>query len=122
MSGPIPAPVRNRPDVWRFGFSGALSVKAGASKAHNDTGASLNMSLVRVSVGTAPTGSPLVVDVLKDGVSILNAPISLPAGSVTMTAVPAVVALETGAGLTVSVTAIGAAVAGADLIVSVVVN
>jgi hypothetical protein len=78
---------------------------------------------VRASVGTAPTGSALIVDVNKNGTTLFTTQSARPtiaAGTNTVTTVPAVTALAAGDYLTVDVDQVGSTVAGADLTVQVV--
>lgn len=74
---------------------------------------------VRASVGTAPTGSAVAVDVNKNGTSILSSAISISAGSNTATATPTTTALSAGDYLTVDVDSVGSTTAGANLVVQV---
>ena len=46
-----------------FAQPGAVSVLTGTSRLYNDSGSSRTITNVRASVGTAPTGSAVVVDV-----------------------------------------------------------
>lgn len=49
---------------------GAVSAGAGTARLYNDTTMTLTIAGVRASVGTAPTGTPLIVDVHRNGTTI----------------------------------------------------
>lgn len=80
------------------------------------------VSVVRASVGTAPTGSALTVDVLKNGVSILSSAISIAAGTNTATGTISSSSVSSGDYFTVNVTGVGSSTAGANLTVSVYIT
>ncbi len=108
--------------VYPFSISGAVYVTTGQARMYVES--SRTVTLVRASVGTAPTGASIIVDVLKNGTSIFNV---TPANRATITAgtntavagSPDTTTFTTGDYITVSVTQVGSAVAGADLTVSV---
>lgn len=80
---------------------------------------------VRASVGTAPTGSVLTVDINEGGVSILSTKLTIDDGEKTSTtaATPAVIsdgALADDSEITVDIDGIGSTVAGAGLKVSLI--
>lgn len=70
---------------------------------------------IRASVGTAPTGSPLVVAVLLNGTSIGT--VSIAAGSYTATTTLSQV-VNLNDYVTVNVTSVGSTIAGSDLTVT----
>ena len=113
------APVQT--DGWFY--SGTVAVGAGTFRLYNDSGATRTISLVRATVGTAPTGSSLIVDVNKTGTTIFttqgNRP-TIAAGTDTDTGVPDVTTWEDGTYLTADVDAVGSTIAGADLVITVV--
>lgn len=81
-----------------------------------------------VMVATAPTGQPIVVDLLKNGSTVYtttaNRP-TIPIGafaSASIFAIPDVTALALGDYLTCSILQVGAPVAGADLSLIVIAN
>jgi hypothetical protein len=76
------------------------------------------------SVGTAPTGASLKLDVLKNGVSILTSFIEILAGqTVSAVVIPADTDLQVGDKLTVDVKQIGSIIAGAYATINIeVVN
>lgn len=82
--------------------------------------AAMTLTGVRASVGTAPTGANLIVDINEGGTSILSTKLSIDAGEKTSTtaATPAVIsdtALADDAEITVDVDQVGSTVAGAGL-------
>lgn len=80
---------------------------------------------VRASVGSSPTGSSIIVDVLKNGTTIFTGGTDRPTitvGGNTDTGTPAVTDLVAGDYLTVTVVQVGSTYAGADLVVQVVTN
>lgn len=108
-------------DSVTLSIPGAATVQTGAIRLYNDDGATRDMSKVRVSAGTAPTGAALIVDVLKGGTTIFSgAKPQVAAGANTGTASPTTSAWADGEYLTVDVTQIGSTVAGANVTVTVV--
>lgn len=105
-----------------FQRSGTLTTQTGTSRFYVENSGTIG--LVRASVGTAPTGSPIVVDVNLNGSSIFtnqaNRP-SIAAAAHTATATPNVTAITAGDFFTVDIDAVGSTNAGADLTVSVTI-
>lgn len=103
---------------------GAVTVQTGTARLYNDTGATLTITKVRVSAGTAPTGSALIVDVKKNGTTVFptTAKPQVAATANTGTAVPDTTAFANGDYLTVDVTQVGSTVAGSNLTVLVSVS
>lgn len=105
-----------------FSVSGAAYVTAGQGRVYIES--SRTITRVRASVGTAPTGASLIVDVLKNGTSIYS---GSPANRPTITAgtytalggTPTTTTFVSGDYITVSVVQIGSSVAGSDLTVSI---
>ena len=58
--------------TYTFTYSGVLSPEITGARLYNDTGADRKIQLVRASLGTPPTGGPVIVDVLKNGTSIFG--------------------------------------------------
>lgn len=58
--------------VLAFSQAGALAVAAGTARIYNDSGRTLTVRSVRVSVGTAPTGAGLIVDINVSGTTIFT--------------------------------------------------
>lgn len=106
------------PAIAAFSASGQLTVRSGQHRWYNDTGQDRQVQTVRAAVGTAPAGSGLVVDLLRNGTSL--ATVTVPDGSTTATATPAAT-IAAGDYLTVDITQIGATVPGSDLTVTAVI-
>lgn len=105
-----------------FSISGAAYVSTGQSRIYIES--SRTITRVRASVGTAPTGASLIVDVLKNGTSIYNVtPANRPtiaAGTfTTLGGTPDTTTFVSGDYITVSVLQVGSSVAGSDLTVSI---
>ena len=80
----------------------------------------MNLTEVKASVGTAPTGANLVVDINEGGTTILSTKLSIDAGEETSetAATPAVISdasLAEDAEITIDIDQIGSTVAGAGL-------
>jgi hypothetical protein len=110
--------------VLALSQAGAVTATPGTARIYNDSGRALTIMAVRASVGTAPTGSALVVDVNKNGVTIFttqgNRP-SIPAAGNTSGKVANmdVTALADGDYLTVDVDQVGSTTPGSDLTVQI---
>lgn len=105
-----------------FSISGAAYVTSGQGRVYIES--SRTITRVRASVGAAPTGASLIVDVLKNGTSIYaSTPANRPtiaAGSYTaLGGTPDTTTFISGDYITVSVVQIGSGVAGSDLTVSI---
>lgn len=118
------APPRHGQQFQTFVFSksGALTVATGTIRQYVDEGYIIDQ--VRASVGTAPTGAALIVDVKKNGTTIFTTSTRRP--SITATTFTAtngtpieVNSLAAGDYLTVDIAQIGSTVAGSDLTVNV---
>lgn len=110
--------------VFAFSKGGTLTTGTGAFKIYNDTGETLTIKSVRASVGTAPTGASIVVDINVSGTTIFttqgNRP-TITAGNTTSGKVTNhdVTTIADGAYFTVDLDAVGSTVAGADLTVQI---
>ena len=98
----------------------ATALTAGTSKLTFRMPCAMTITSVRASVGTAPTGSTLIVDINQNGTSILSTELSIDATEKTSTtaATPAVIsdtALADDAEVTIDIDQIGSTVAGAGL-------
>lgn len=106
-----------------FSVTGAVTVATGVHRVYNIAGRPLKIKSVRASVGTAPTGAALVVDVKKSGTTIFTGGTGRPTIAVsTNTAAagtPAITAWEADSYLTVDVTQVGSTIAGSDLTVQI---
>lgn len=105
--------------------SGPVSAGVGVHRLYNDTTATLRVAGVRASVGTAPTGSALIIDVKRNGTSIYSAPDnrpSIPVGANTSgkNTQAEVTALTPGDYLTVDVVQAGTGTA--NLVVQILVT
>jgi hypothetical protein len=104
-------------------YAAEVATGTGTFRLYNDSGVTRTISKVRATVGTAPTGSALTVDVNKGGTTIFttqaNRP-SIAAASNTITAIPDITTWENGTYLTADADAVGSATPGSDLVISVV--
>lgn len=84
----------------------------------------MNILNVIISVGTAPTGASIIVDVNKNGTTIFstqgNRPTIAASGTSDTSSVPDVTSVAAGDYLTVDIDQIGSTVAGANLVVQIV--
>lgn len=107
-----------------FSIDGAVSVGSGQHRVYNDTGVDLEIRAVRASVGTAPTGADLIVDVNRTGTTIFSTQANRPtiaatantSGKITN---PDVTSLPDGDYLTVDVDQVGSTEPGQDLTIQV---
>jgi hypothetical protein len=109
-------------DQVAYSVSGTLVAGAGGFRLYNDSGFARTITTVRASVGTAPTGASILVDVHKNGTTIFTTQGDRPTIAVstnTDTATPNVTSWANGDYLTVDVDQIGSTIAGADLTVTV---
>lgn len=107
--------------------SGAVSVAVGTHRIYNDTTGNLTIAGVRASVGTAPTGASLKVDVNRNGTTIFPTQANQPtitAGSNTTgkNTSAEVTDFAVGDYLTVDVDQVGSTVAGSNLVVQILVT
>lgn len=98
----------------------ALALTTGTAKVTFRMPYGLNLTEVRASVTTAPTGAVLTVDINEGGVSILSTKLTIDAGEKTSTtaATPAVISdsvLADDAEITIDIDTVGSTVAGAGL-------
>lgn len=120
-NGSIRAP--NLGAVLTWNILGAVTVRTGAHRIYNDTGVTQTIRAVRATVGTAPTGQAIRVDVNKNGVTLFttqgnrpNIPIS---GNSSKVTIMDVTAFADGDFLTFDVDQVGSTIAGSDLLVQV---
>lgn len=104
-------------------YPGTVAVNTGAARIYNPFGRTLNLIKAWASVGTAPTGASLIVDVNKSGTTIFTTQANRPTIAVSTnfddTPAPDVTTWANGEYLTFDVDQIGSTVAGADLVVGV---
>ena len=108
-----------------FSVSLAVGVQTGQHRIYAEE--TLTIEQVRASVGTAPTGSTLIVDVNKNGTTIFTTQGRRPAIAISeFTATPSaaieVTSLAQGDYLTVDVDQVGSTIAGSDLTVTIVLR
>lgn len=111
---------------WLMSLPGTQEVGPGAATVYNDTGAGLTIRSVRASVGTAPTGADLVVDINRNGSTIFASSGDQPtitdgattSGKVTSMATTTV---NDGDRITIDVDQIGSSTAGSDLVVQLAI-
>lgn len=113
-----------------FEYSAAVSdeataLTAGTAKLTFRMPCAMTVTSVRASVGTAPTGSTLIVDINENGTSILSTKLSIDVTEKTSTtaAVPAVIsdsALADDSEITIDIDQIGSTIAGAGLKVTII--
>ena len=106
--------------VW----NGALTVSTDVYRWFNNTGRTMTIKAVWISVGTAPTGSNILVDVNINGTTIFttqaNRPVIAATGFYSVrTTNMNITALTDGSYLTFDIDQIGSTVAGSNLIVTV---
>lgn len=110
--------------ILTFSVTGDVAVTTGAHRFYVDR--AVTISNVRASVGTAPTGAALIVDVNKNGTTIFTSQSGRPqiaaSGNTDVSDIPDVTSLAAGDYLTVDVDQVGSTVAGADLTVQVYVS
>ena len=105
--------------VATFSSTGVLAVKSGGTRYYYEQAATIQQ--IRASVGTAPSGSSIIIDVRKNGTSIfpLSPKPTIISGTNTATATPDTTSLSAGDYLTVDITQIGSITPGADLSVEI---
>lgn len=110
--------------VYPGGVNGALVMATGTTRIYNDTGRTLTILNVRSSVGTAPVGASVVVDVNKNGTSIFptGTKPTITSGGVTDKRVPDTTSFADGDYLTVDVDNIGSTTPGSNLNVQIEVT
>jgi hypothetical protein len=106
-----------------FSREGTAAVIAGTSRWYNDTGVTLSFVSVRASVGTAPTGASLKVDVNKDGTTIFTSQNARPEIAVSTftdeSSAPDVGTIFDGSYLTVDIDQVGSTIPGSNVVVQI---
>ncbi|QQS20454.1 hypothetical protein IPL85_05800 [Candidatus Saccharibacteria bacterium] len=110
--------------TYPFSYSGTLVVVSGTHRLYNDSGTTWTIRSVRASVGTAPTGSSILIDINSNGSTIFSTQGNRPtiatsantSGKVTNMDITTV---ADGAYITVDIDQIGSTVAGSNLTVQV---
>lgn len=110
----------------RFEVDGAVSVATLPDKWTNRSGVELTITSIDLTVGTAPAGADLVVNVLIDGTTVFAATgdrVKIAAGATTGTGEPTktgeAILVRPGQVVTAAVTQVGSGTAGSDLTVEV---
>ena len=109
-----------------FSYTGSIALYTGDFRWYNDTGGTLTIVSVRASLGTAPTGSAAIFDVLLNGSTIFtttsNRPTIAASSNTALSGTPNVTALTNGSYLTTTISQVGSTVPGADLSLTVVLS
>jgi len=119
-------PVILQAPAQTFTKSGTLAVTtdAVANKWYNDSNVTVNIAKVRISVITAPTGLPLIVDCNIDGTTAFTTQANRPTVAVSTTTIlsvaPNVTAVAPGHYVTINIDQVGSVVAGAEMTATVV--
>lgn len=103
------------------------ALTAATNKAYFRSPKALTLTGVRISVLTAPTGSKLIVDIKKNGTTMLSTLLSIDISALTSVgaSVPAVISVSSIASddmITIDVTQVGSTIAGAGLIATLIVS
>jgi hypothetical protein len=105
-----------------FSYVGTTAITVGTARWYAPS--SLTITNVIVSVGTAPTGASLIVDVNKNGTTIFttqaNRPTITAASNADTSSAPAVTSLTSSDYLTVDIDQVGSTVKGSDLTVQII--
>lgn len=109
-------PVSNSYYPLSFSAVGVLTVRTGKFEIPNDTGGVWTFIKARARVGTAPTGSGIVITVKVDGATAFT--ISIASGATTGVTTPPPEDVPIGSSVTVDITQVGSSVPGADLSVT----
>ncbi|MEQ4716097.1 hypothetical protein [Nonomuraea sp. B19D2] len=126
IQGPAGATGPMGPGVLPYSIAGTVATGVGSFRLYNDTAAAWTITGVRATVGTAPTGAALIVDVNKNGTTVFGTQANRPtiaAGSNTSGKVTgmSVTTVAVGEYLTVDVDSVGSTVAGSNLTVQIMV-
>jgi hypothetical protein len=109
--------------VFAFSSSGTLTTGAGTFRIYNDSGGTLTIRAVRASVGTAPTGAAVIVDVNIGGTTIFTTQGNRPTIAVSTNTAKVtnmnVTTIADGSYFTVDIDQVGSTVAGGDLTVQI---
>ncbi|GIH95356.1 hypothetical protein ACFFMN_23630 [Planobispora siamensis] len=110
--------------LFPFSRAGALAVAVGTHRLYNDTGSSLAIRGVRASVGTAPTGAAIIVDVNINGTTIWSTQANRPTIAIGANTSGKVTNYNTatiadGAYFSIDIDQVGSTVAGSDLTVQI---
>jgi hypothetical protein len=125
LDGSSKVPVANLPNaalnkIPAFSNTGTLAVIAGTHRLYNDSGVNWTITSVRASVGTAPAGASIIIDVNKNGTTIFTTQANRPtiaaasntSGKVTNMNITTI---ADGEYLTVDIDQVGSTTSGGDL-------
>lgn len=103
--------------------AGAITVRTGVHRVYNDTGVTLTLRAIRVTVNTPPAGQVIRIDVNKNGTTVFttqgNRPSIAIAGNTSKVTNMDVTTLADGDYLTYDIDQIGSTTAGSDMLVQV---
>jgi hypothetical protein len=102
-----------------FSRQGTLTAGAGTQRLYVERAGTVTVA--RAALGTPPVGSAVVVDINKNGTSILSSPISVAAGAYTATGTISTSAVSIGDYFTVDIDSVGSTSAGANLTVTLTI-
>lgn len=107
-----------------FSSTGSLMVEAGSHRLYNDSGAPWQILSVRASVGLAPTGASLIIDINIDGTTIFTTQANRPTIAASGNTSGKVINMDVStvpvnSYLTVDIDQIGSTIAGSDLTVQI---
>lgn len=110
--------------LFPFSQTGNVAVATGTFRIYNDSGSTLVIRGVRASVGTAPTGAAIIVDVRVNGTTIYGTPgnrptIAISANTSGKNTGFSTTTIADASYFTVDVIQIGSTVAGANLTVQI---
>jgi hypothetical protein len=110
--------------LFPFSRAGTLTTGTGAHRIYNDTGATLDIKSVRATVGTAPTGASIIVDINVSGTTIFSTQGNRPTIAISGNTSGKVTNMNTttiadGSYFTVDIDQIGSGTPGADLVVQI---
>lgn len=103
-----------------FSKQGSLAVVLGQHRFYAERNGTV--SSVRASVGTPATGSSILIDVQKNGVTILSTPISIPSGEYTALGTISSSSVTAGDYFSVNINGVGSVTTGANLTVTLAIQ
>lgn len=120
----ISAITGGRVSIAAFSQAGTVATGTGTFRIYNDSGATQTIAAVRASVGTAPTGASLIVDINKNGTTIFSTQANRPTIAISGNTSGKVTNMDVttwadGDYLTVDVDQIGSTIPGSSLTVQV---
>ena len=100
-----------------YSDTGTLAVIVGTMRLYNDTAAAWTIQGVRASVGTAPTGASIIIDVNVNGSTIFSTQANRPTIAASGFTNMNTTAVAVGAYITVDIDQVGSTAAGSDLVI-----